>query len=106
MFWEEDDTTTYGKINKVEVKSPNIILLALSIGNLDVTTPGNNPDIHMRNIAHPFFIQDRIYEIQNFKSKFDKAKNAKELKVTFILWISIMLSTIQTTCHTQFCANF
>jgi PASTA domain-containing protein/PH (Pleckstrin Homology) domain-containing protein len=93
---EQHDTTTYDKITKVEVKSPNVILLALSIGNLDVTTPGNNPDIHMRHIAHPFFIQDRIYEIQNFKSKFEKAKNANDQKDTLKLWFSTMLSTIQT----------
>jgi len=93
---EQHDTTTYDKITKVEVKSPNIILLALSVGNLDVTTPGNNPDIHMRHIAHPFFIQDRIYEIQNFKPKFEKAKNANDQKDTLKLWFSTMLSTIQT----------
>src|SRR5260370_41529546 len=73
---EQHDTTTYDKITKVEVKSPNIILLALSIGNLDVTSPGNNPDIHMRHIAHPFFIQHRIYEIQNLQTQFNNANNA------------------------------
>jgi len=93
---EQHDTTTYDKITKVEVKSPNVILLALSIGNLDVTTPGNNPDIHMRHIAHPFFIQDRIYEIQNFKPKFEKAKAANDRKDELNTWFSTVLSKLET----------
>ena len=93
---EQHDTTSYDKITKVEVKSPNVILLALSVGNLDVTTPGNNPDIHMRHIAHPFFIQDRIYEIQNFKPKFDKAKAINDQKDLLNTWFSTVLSKLET----------
>ncbi len=93
---EQHDTTTYDKISKIEVRSPNIIQLALSIGNLYIETQGANPNIHMRHIAHPFFVQDRIYEIQNFKSKFDKAKNANDQKDTLKQWFSTMLGTIET----------
>jgi len=93
---EEHATTTYDKISKIEVKSPNIIQLALSIGNLYIETQGNNPNIHMRHISHPFFIQDRISEIQSFKSKYEKAKNANDQKDTLKKWFSTMLSTIET----------
>ena len=93
---EQHDTTTYDKIAKIEVNIPNVILLALSIGNLYIETQGNNPNIHMRHIAHPFFIQDKISEIQGFKAKFEKAKNANDTKDTLKLWFSTMLGTIET----------
>ncbi|MGH2496360.1 MAG: PH domain-containing protein [Ktedonobacteraceae bacterium] len=93
---EQHGTTTYDKISKIEVKIPNIILLALSVGNLYIETQGNNPNIHMRHISHPFFIQDRISEIQSFKSKYEKAKNANDEKDRLKKWFSTMLSTIET----------
>ena len=93
---EQHDTTTYDKIAKIEVNIPNVILLALSIGNLYIETQGNNPNIHMRHIAHPFFIQDRISEIQGFKAKYEKAKNANDQKDTLKEWFSTMLDKIET----------
>lgn len=93
---EQHDTTTYDKISKIEVKIPNIFLLGLSIGNLYIETQGNNPNIHMRHIAHPFFVQDKIYEIQSFKAKFEKTKNANDQKNMLKEWFSTMLSTIET----------
>ncbi|HEY6543229.1 MAG TPA: PH domain-containing protein, partial [Ktedonobacteraceae bacterium] len=87
---EEHVAAGYDKIAKIEVNSPNVILLALSIGNLHIQTPGTNPDIHMLHIAHPFYIQDRIAEIQGFKAKYDKAKNANERKDELKLWFSTM----------------
>jgi hypothetical protein len=92
---EQHDTTTYDKITKIEVNIPNVILLALSIGNLHILTPGNSPDIHMRHIAHPFYIQDRIAEIQGFKAKFEKAKAANDRKDELKLWFSTMLGKIE-----------
>jgi Bacterial PH domain/PASTA domain len=93
---EQHDTTTYDKIAKIEVKSPNIVQLALSIGNLYIETQGANPNIHMRHIAHPFFIQDKIYEIQGFKAKYEKAEAANKQKDTLKQWFSTMLGTIET----------
>ena len=93
---EQHDTTSYDKISKIEVKVPNVILLGLSIGNLYIETQGNNPNIHMRHIAHPFFIQDKIYEIQSFKSKYEKAEAANKQKDTLKDWFRTMLGTIET----------
>ena len=93
---EEHVAAGYDKIAKIEVNSPNVILLALSIGNLHIQTPGTNPDIHMLHIAHPFYIQDRIAEIQGFKAKHDKAEAANKQKDQLKLWFSTMLSKIET----------
>ena len=93
---EEHVATTYDRISKIEVNSPNVILLALSIGNLYIETQGANPNIHMRHIAHPFFIQDKIYEIQGFKSKREKIEAANKQKDQLKEWFSTMLGTLQT----------
>ena len=93
---EEHVATTYDRISKIEVNSPNVILLALSIGNLYIETQGNNPNIHMKHIAHPFFIQDKIYQIQGFKAKYEKIKNENKQKDQLKEWFETMLGTIQT----------
>lgn len=93
---EQHDTTTYDKIAKIEVRIPNVILLALSIGNLYIETQGANPNIHMRHIAHPFFIQDKISEIQGFKSKHEKAEAANKNKDMLKQWFTTVLGTIET----------
>ncbi len=93
---EEHVAAGYDKITKIEVNSPNVILLALSIGNLHILTPGTSPDIHMLHIAHPFYVQDKIYEIQGFKEKYKKAEDANKQKDTLKLWFSTMLGTIET----------
>lgn len=93
---EEHVATTYDRIAKIEVNSPNVILLALSIGNLYIETQGANPNIHMRHIAHPFYIQDKISEIRGFKAKYEKVKNANERKDELKKWFETMLGTIET----------
>jgi hypothetical protein len=93
---EEHVAAGYDKIAKIEVNIPNVVLLALSIGNLHIQTPGTNPDIHMRHIAHPFYVQDRIAEIQAFKSKYDKAEAANKQKDQLKLWFSTVLGTMKT----------
>jgi Bacterial PH domain/PASTA domain len=93
---EQHDTTTYDKIAKIEVKSPNVVLLALSIGNLYIETQGANPNIHMRHIAHPFFVQDKISEIKGFKDKADKTKNANDRKAELTMWFNTVLSKLET----------
>ena len=98
---EEHVAAGYDKIAKIEVNSPNVILLALGIGNLHIQTPGSNPDIHMLHIAHPFYIQDRIAEIQSFKAKYDKAEAANKQKDQLKLWFSTMLGTIQTKVESR-----
>lgn len=96
FLFEQHDTTTYDKISKIEVKSPNIFELTLDIGNLFIETQGNNPNIHMRRIAHPFYIQDKIYAIKGYKEKVDKVKAKNDLKNDLNQWFSTVLSTLET----------
>jgi hypothetical protein len=96
FLFEQHDTSTYDKISKIEVKSPNVFELALDVGNLYIETQGNNPNIHMRRIPHPFFIQDKIYTIKGFKEKVDKVKASNDRKNDLNLWFSTVLSALET----------
>ncbi len=80
FLFEEHDTATYDKITEIRVQMPNPFELALNVGNVHVITPGNNPDIHMTRVPDPFALQDRIFELQELKSKFDKTKAENDSK--------------------------
>ena len=92
---KQDDTTTYDKISQIEVRNPNVILLALDIGDLFIETQGNNPNISIRTISHPLFVQDKIYEIKGFNEKVDKVKKANERKNELNEWFSEVLTTLE-----------
>ncbi len=92
---QQSDTTTYDKISKIEVRSPNVFQLALDIGNLFIETQGNNPNISMRSISHALYIQDKIYEIKNFKEKVDKIKAKNDRKDELKEWFSSVQSTMR-----------
>ena len=92
---EQDVITTYDKISKIEVRNPNVILLALDIGNLFIETQGNNPNISIRTISHPLFVQDKIYEIKGFNEKVDKVKRTNDRKDELNEWFSEVLTTLE-----------
>lgn len=98
---QRHDMTSYEKINRIEVRSPNFILLALDIGNLFIQTQGNNPDIHMRLISHPFFIQDKIYAIKGFKERVEKVKRSNDRKDELNLLLSTVLTTLEQKSATR-----
>lgn len=95
FFFEQHDTSTYDRISKIEVIAPNFIELAFDIGNLYVETQGNNPNVHMKRIGHPFFIQDKIYAIKSYKDKVDKVKQGNDRKNELNQWFSTVLSTLE-----------
>ena len=67
-----------GKRWTVQDRDGNPIYLALDIGKVIVETPGNNPDIEMKLVDHPFSIQDMIVALKAHKEKVDKIKNKNE----------------------------
>lgn len=95
FFFEEHDTANYDRISEIQVESPNLFELALNVGNVHVYTPGSNPDIHMTRVPDPFALQDRIFELQELKSKFDKTKAENDRKVELNNWFSHVLSTLE-----------
>ncbi len=61
---EEHLSIEYSQIKSVDVKVSNPLYIALDVGKVIVETPGNNPDIVMRVVDHPFSVQDMIYTSQ------------------------------------------
>jgi hypothetical protein len=45
------------------VRLDNPIELVLNIGSVIIATPGNNPDIEVRLVPKPLFLQDDIFGI-------------------------------------------
>lgn len=101
FLFEEHDTTTYERITEVTVTSPNVFELAFNVGDLHIWTPGSAPNIHMNRIDDPFDLQDQIYMLQGFKSKFEKAKAANERKDQLNEWFSTVLSTLETRINNR-----
>ena len=60
-----------------------------------VETPGNNPDLIMRVVDHPFSVQDMIYTVKGHKEKVDKIKGANDRKDQLNEWFGTIISTME-----------
>jgi len=92
---EEHLSIEYGQIKDVRVEVSNPLYIALNVGKVIVETPGNNPDLTMRVIDHPFAVQDMIYTIKGHKEKVDKIKSANERKEQLNQWFGTIISTME-----------
>ncbi len=95
FFNEESISVEYDKIKDIKVNVGNPIYLALDIGKVIVETPGNNPDIEMKIVDHPFSIQDMIVALKAHKEKVDKIKNKNEFKNELNEWFGTVLATME-----------
>ncbi len=95
FFNEESISVEYDKIKDIRVNVGNPIYMALDVGKVIVETPGNNPDIKMRLVDHPFSIQDMIYTVKGHKEKVDKIKNKNERKKELNQWFGTVLATME-----------
>ncbi len=92
---EEHLSTEYSQIKSVDVKVSNPLYIALDVGRVIVETPGNNPDIVMRVVDHPFSVQDMIYTVKGHKEKVDKIKGANDRKDQLNQWFGTIISTME-----------
>ena len=95
FFNEENLSVEYDKIKDIKVNVGNPIYMALDVGKVIVETPGNNPDIEMKLVDHPFSIQDMIYTVKGHKEKVDKIKGANERKDQLNVWFGTIISTME-----------
>jgi Bacterial PH domain/PASTA domain len=95
IFYEARAETEYKNIKDVRVEVPTVIHLMLNIGHLYIETPGSSPDIILRNISHPFFIQDKISFLKGYKEEADKIKAANERKEELTDWFSKVVTTLE-----------
>ncbi|HXX78436.1 MAG TPA: PH domain-containing protein [Ktedonobacteraceae bacterium] len=92
---EEHLSIEYGQIKDVRVQVSNPIYIALDVGKVIVETPGNNPDLTMRVVDHPFAIQDMVYTVKGHKEKVDKIKSSNERKDQLNQWFGTVISTME-----------
>jgi len=92
---EEHLSIEYSQIKSVDVKVSNPIYIALDVGRVIVETPGNNPNIEMRVVDHPFSVQDFIYQVKEMKEKADKIKGANERKDQLNQWFGTIISSME-----------
>jgi PASTA domain/Bacterial PH domain len=94
---EEHLSIEYGQIKDVRVIVGNPLYILLNVGKVIVETPGNNPDLIMRVVDHPFAVQDMIYTVKGHKEKVDKIKGANDRKDQLNQWFGTIISTMEQT---------
>ncbi len=94
---EEHNITEYGQIKTIKIKVDNPIFLLLDVGDVIVETPGNNPDIELTRIDHPFFIQDKLIELKAHKENVEKIEGANKRKDELNTWFGTVLDTMEKT---------
>ncbi|HEY3993489.1 MAG TPA: PH domain-containing protein [Ktedonobacteraceae bacterium] len=95
FFFEERIEAEYKNIRDTKIEVKNVFQLMLDVGDLLIETPGNNPDIKMTLIDHPFFIADRINEMKGFKDKSDKAKDHNKRQDELITWFTNVAAVLE-----------
>ena len=95
FFFEERIEAEYKNIKDTKIQVKNVFQLMLDVGDLVIETPGNNPDIKMTMIDHPFFIADKINQVKGFKEKFDKAKDHNRRQDELITWFTNVASVLE-----------
>ncbi len=96
LFLDEQHVITeYAQIREIKVQMRNPIEIAFDIGHVIIETPGNNPNIMMSLVDHPFSIQDMIIAIKGFQGKVDKIKTKNDLKNELNTWFGDVLTVLE-----------
>ena len=96
MFLYEDRMDVeYKSIRDVRVTLPNFLLNLLDIGDVEVETPGNSPNVVFKMVRHPLFIQDKINELKGLKETADKIKGENDRKKELQTWFGTVLTTLE-----------
>lgn len=95
FFDEQHVITEYGLIREIKVQMRNPIEIAFDIGHVIIETPGNNPNIEMSLVDHPFSIQDMVIAIKGFQGKVEKIKAKNDLKNELNTWFGDVLTVLE-----------
>jgi hypothetical protein len=97
FFNEEHLTAEYSNIRDITVVKGNPFYIILDAGKLIVQTPGNNPNLEISPVDHPFAIQDIIYNLKGRKEKVDKLKAKNDQKEVLNQWFGTVLDSMERT---------
>ena len=94
FFYEARTETEYKNLRDIKVQM-NFLGHLLDIGDVQIETPGGMPNIEFKSVSHPFFIQDKIYEIKASKEKADDIKKENDRKEELHLWFGKVIGTFE-----------
>jgi len=94
FIYEDRIETEYKNLRDIKVQM-NFLGHLLDIGDVQIETPGGMPNIEFKSVSHPFFIQDKIYEIKASKEKADDIKKENDRKEELHLWFGKVIGTFE-----------
>ena len=104
FFYEMRIEIDYKNIRDIKVKVPNVVQRLFDIGDVYIEVSGT-PGMVMPTVDHPFFLQDKIYEIQKNKEKADGVKKINDEKKELKTWFSKVMTTLVETTQVKGAPN-
>jgi len=93
FFYEMREEIDYKNIRDLKVKIPNLWQRILDVGDVYIEVAGA-PGLSLRTVDHPFFVLDKISEIQKNKEKADKIKSENDAKKELHMWFGKVMTTL------------
>ncbi len=104
FFYEMRIEVDYKNIRDIKVKVPNVLQRLLDIGDVTIDVAGS-PGMVLPTVDHPFFLQDKIYEIQKNKEKAGDVKKINDEKKELKTWFSKVMTTLVETTQVKGAPN-
>ncbi|GCF10595.1 hypothetical protein KDI_41590 [Dictyobacter arantiisoli] len=95
FFFETSLETEYKSVRDIRVQVPGILARFFDVGHVYVETPGNNPDVVLSYVDHPFILQDEILAIKAHKDKVDAANKENNEKKNLSTWFGTVVSKME-----------
>ena len=97
FLYEDRLEAEYRNLRDIKVQMRSFLNFLLDVGDVYIETPGSMPDIVFKSVAHPFFIQDKIYEIKGYKERADKTEKDNERREELHQWFGKVIGKLEQT---------